>query len=292
MVVTTVEIESSCRKSSALLTSASDCSSLIFSPLAESLHAVKERGCALPFTMNATDSAWQEVPSSTSDSVSESSCRGVEVSLFGGARLRTLPLRLQHRMQQRHMRHLLHALRAPPQIPIPVYPNNHAAVAHLATGPFPATSCRSRSEALGMTAEATTWRQSSSGCPQGAAAQRCTRHSIPSSWFLKYLCEDACTASHSALKPNLLVLPRRVPWRSLAIAVPSVTSRSKGSLPSPLPLTSCWTYPEVHSSRPLGPTHFGRKILTPCMWATSYHWPWPRKYLQSACRCLYVGTSI
>jgi hypothetical protein len=94
------------------------------------------------------------------------------------------------------------------------------------------------------------------------------------------------------LKPNLLVLPRRVPWRSLAIAVPSVTSRSKGSLPSPLPLTSCWTYPEVHSSRPLGPTHFGRKILTPCMWATSYHWPWPRKYLQSACRCLYVGTSI
>ena len=46
----------------------------------------------------------------------------------------------------------------------------------------------------------------------------------------------ARTSSQDQTNPWRLVRPLMVPWRSRAVAVPSVTSRSKGSLLAPLPL--------------------------------------------------------
>ena len=47
------------------------------------------------------------------------------------------------------------------------------------------------------------------------------------------------------------------------MAIPSVTKRSWGSFPSPLPRTSCWTNAAVQSSLPCGPYHLDLKDPDP-----------------------------
>ena len=119
----------------------------------------------------------------------------------------------------------------------------------------------------------------------GICRQRCAVHAATSSWFLQYLWLLECTVLHRATYPCRSVRLRSAPCLNRATATPSDTRRSRGSLFSLLPLTSCCTYCEDQGVEAPGPFHLARKEDMPCNRTTSCQGPCPVR----ACMSLKSG---